>query len=50
MLCCCYQYCTVEKGNQGAGQNHAHMTVYSVVQTLYKLVLSCVSSGTFLEF
>ena len=30
-------YHAVEKGNLGAGQNHARMTSYRVVQTLYKL-------------
>ena len=35
MFCCFFPYCAVQKGNQGAGPNHAHIRAYRFVQTLY---------------
>ena len=37
VFCCFSQYRAVENENEGAGQNHARMTAYRVVQTLYTL-------------
>ena len=46
MFCCFSPYRAVEKGNQGAGQNHPRMTAYRVVQTLYSPIASSLKRQT----